>query len=294
MGDVARLAGKVAVITGGANGIGRATTLRFLDEGARVVVADLNLANGQETLDLAAAAGHADAIRFAPCDVAQEEDIAAAVQWAVDDFGRLDCIFNNAGIGGAFGSIVETSVEDWDFSTGVLLRSVFLGMKHAGRVMLEQGEGGSIISTASVAGLGGGAGPHCYSACKAGIVNLTRTVAAELAAFRIRVNAVAPGTIMTDLFHGGDPEGKRAQVLDNQPWPELGVPDNIATAVLFLASEDAAFVTGETIVVDGGQLAKGPELFSQKPDSTIFTAIGLNKGSTGEEMKIYKRIQRQT
>ncbi len=294
MGEVARLAGKVAVITGGANGIGRATVLRFLDEGARVVVADLNLANGQETLDLAAAAGHADVIRFAPCDVAQEEDIAAAVQWAVDDFGRLDCIFNNAGIGGAFGSIVETSVEDWDFSTGVLLRSVFLGMKLAGRVMLEQGEGGSIISTASVAGLGGGAGPHCYSACKAGVVNLTRTVAAELAAFRIRVNAVAPGTIMTDLFHGGDPEGKRAQVLDNQPWPELGVPDNIATAVLFLASEDAAFVTGETIVVDGGQLAKGPELFSQKPDSTIFTAIGLNKGSTGEEMKIYKRIQRET
>ena len=176
----------------------------------------------------------------------------------------------------------------------MLLRSVFLGMKHAGRVMLEQGEGGSIISTASVAGLGGGAGPHCYSACKAGVVNLTRTVAAELAAFRIRVNAVAPGTIMTDLFHGGDPEGKRAQVLDKQPWPEIGVPDDIAGAVLYLASEDARFVTGETLVVDGGQLAKGPELFSQKPDSTIFTVIGLNKGSTGEGMEIYKRIKRDT
>ncbi len=291
---MARLKDKVAVVTGGANGIGRATVLRFLDEGARVVVADLNEANGQETLSLAAQAGHAEALRFMPCDVASEEDIQAAVEYALGDFGRLDCFFNNAGIGGAFGSIVETPVEDWDYSTGVLLRSVFLGMKHAGRAMMEQGEGGSIISTASVAGLGGGAGPHCYSACKAGVVNLTRTVAAELAAFRIRVNAVAPGTIMTDLFHGGDPEGKRAQVLDNQPWPELGVPDNIATAVLFLASEDAAFVTGETIVVDGGQLAKGPELFSQKPDSTIFTAIGLNKGSTGEEMKIYKRIQRET
>ncbi|MDP6624480.1 MAG: glucose 1-dehydrogenase [Alphaproteobacteria bacterium] len=291
---MARLEGKVAVVTGGANGIGRATVLRFLDEGARVVIADLNEANGHETVNLAAEAGHGDAVRFMPCDVASEEDIEAAVQCAVSDFGRLDCIFNNAGIGGAFGSIVETSAEDWDFSTGVLLRSVFLGMKHAGRVMLEQGEGGSIISTASVAGLGGGAGPHCYSACKAGVVNLTRTVAAELAAFRIRVNAVAPGTIMTDLFHGGDPEGKRAQVLDKQPWPEIGVPDDIAGAVLYLASEDARFVTGETLVVDGGQLAKGPELFSQKPDSTIFTVIGLNKGSTGEGMEIYKRIKRDT
>ena len=157
MGD--RLAGKVAVITGGASGMGRDTALRFLQEGCKVVVGDLNEENGAQTLAMADAQGLADGVKFQKTDVAEEGDVAAMIETAVASFGRLDCIFNNAGVGGAFGPITDTEVEEWDYTMAVLVRGVFLGMKHAGRVLKQQGEGGSIINTASIAGMGGGAGP---------------------------------------------------------------------------------------------------------------------------------------
>jgi NAD(P)-dependent dehydrogenase (short-subunit alcohol dehydrogenase family) len=279
---MARLAGKVAVITGGANGIGRDTALRFLDEGARVVIADVNEQNAGAVLRQAAQAGHEAAIRFLRTDVASERDVEAAMQCALDEFGRLDCVFNNAGIGGAFGPITETRVEDWDHTQAVLLRGVFLGMKHGARVLRSQAQGGSIVSTSSVAGFAAGGGAHCYSAAKAAIVNLTRSVAVELAPYRIRVNGVAPGPLMTDLFHRGNPAAAERTILDRQPWPDAGQARDVAGVVVFLASADSGFITGETIVVDGGLLARGPAVFGSGADSPLLKAAGMDRGSTGE------------
>lgn len=278
-----KLADKVAVITGGANGIGRDTALRFLREGARVVIADLNQRNAGAVLEQAAQSGHAADIRFIRTDVAQERDIEAMFQCALDEFGRVDCVFNNAGIGGVFGPITETRVEDWDFTLGVLLRGVFLGMKHGARILESQGQGGTIISTASVAGFAAGGGAHCYSAAKAAIINLTRSVAVELAPHRIRVNAVAPGPLMTDLFHRGNIGAAERVILDRQPWPDVAQASDISGVVLFLASADAGFITGETVLVDGGLLARGPALFGDGAGNLLLKAAGLDKGSTGEQ-----------
>jgi len=285
-----RLSGKVAVITGGASGMGRATALRFLEEGASVVVADLNDATGKEFLESASQAGYAARVRFARTDVAEEADVASMIDLAVRDFGRLDVVFNNAGIGGAFGPVTNLEVEDWDFTFAVLVRGVFLGIKHGARAMKRQGSGGSIINTASVAGLSGGSGPLCYSAAKAAVVNLTRAAAVELAPDKIRVNAICPGGILTPLVHRGSPDALRPRLQAMQPWPEAGEGEHIAGAALFLASDDARFVTGEPLVVDGGLTAAGPNLISrmregsQSQAAAVFAAgvTGVDKGSTGQ------------
>lgn len=283
---MARLKDKVAVITGGANGIGREAALLFLAEGAKVVVADLNAENGAQTLELAARQGAGDRIAFHRTDVAEEADIEAALALAVDRFGGLDCMVNNAGIGGAFGRITDTKVEEWDFTYRVLVRGVFLGMKHAALHMKRQEGGGTIINTASVAGLGGGAGGHAYSGAKAAVVNITRTVACELAPFRIRVNAIAPGGIMTELLH----RGKIDQTVDlmraHQPWPDPGMPRHIADGMLFLASAESAFVTGQCLLIDGGLLANGPNMFGFTGDSPLLRKAGLDQGTTGTPIVI--------
>jgi NAD(P)-dependent dehydrogenase (short-subunit alcohol dehydrogenase family) len=279
-----RLEGKVAVVTGGGNGIGRATVLRFLAEGARgVVVADLNAETGPETVALAKRAGHGDRARFVRTNVAEEAQVEAAIETARRDFGRLDCVFNNAGVAGAIGPITHLSVEDWDFTMNVLVRGVFLGMKHGARAMQAQGEGGSIVSTASVAGLSGGDGPQAYSAAKAAVINLTRAVAIELAPDRIRVNAICPGGINTPLLHRGSPEAM-AQILDRaQPWPEHGKPEDIAGAALYLASDDARFVTGAALVVDGGLMAVGGNAMRGSiGGAAAVRVVGVDRGSTGE------------
>jgi NAD(P)-dependent dehydrogenase (short-subunit alcohol dehydrogenase family) len=282
-----RLAGKVAVITGGASGMGRATALRFLEEGASVVVADLNDANGKEFLESAAAAGFAKRVRFARTDVAEESDVASMIDLAVRDFGKVDIVFNNAGIGGAFGPVTSLEVEDWDFTFAVLVRGVFLGIKHGARAMKRQGTGGSIINTASVAGLSGGAGPLCYSAAKAAVVNLGMSAAVELGPDRIRVNTICPGGIVTPLVHRGNPEMVRERLKSLQPWPEAGEGEHIAGAALFLASDDARFVTGETLTVDGGLTAAGPNLVSRMRQeggnqSPFASMVGVDKGTTGQ------------
>ena len=163
------LESKVAIVTGGASGMGLATVQRFLDEGASVIIGDLNADNGRNALETFNAAGHGDRVRFTTTDVSVEGDVAAMTELAVDAFGRLDIVFNNAGIGGAFGPITELDVDDWDMTFHILVRSVFLGIKHAARIMIDQGEGGSIINTGSIAGMGGGAGPEAYSAAKAAV-----------------------------------------------------------------------------------------------------------------------------
>lgn len=283
-----RFDGAVAAITGGANGIGRETALRFVDEGARVVIGDVNEANARAVVEAATGRAGADRMRFVPTDVTRESDIERMIRDALDAFGRLDCVVNNAGIGGVFGPIGDTRVEDWDATMAVLLRGVFLGMKHGARAMKAQGSGGSIISTTSVAGFAAGGGPHCYSAAKAAIVNLTRSVAVELAPARIRVNAVAPGPILTDLFHQGDPAAAERTILERQPWPAVGRPEDVAAVVLFLASADAAHITGETIVVDGGLLARGPAVFGDGAGNAVLRAAGFNRGSTGQPSDVRK------
>src|SRR5574338_354864 len=175
-----RLEGKVALVTGGGSGIGRASALTFLREGARVAVGDVNEASLAETVALARAQGAAERVASLRVDVSAERDVAALVALAVERFGGLDCVFNNAGVGGAFGPIGETTVEEWDFTFAVLVRGVFLGIKHGAARMKAQGRGGSIINTASIAGIGGCAGPHAYSAAKAAVANLSRSVSAEL------------------------------------------------------------------------------------------------------------------
>jgi NAD(P)-dependent dehydrogenase (short-subunit alcohol dehydrogenase family) len=257
-----RLDGKVAVITGAASGIGRGTAIRFAGEGAAVVIADLNAEGGEASVRECKENGGRAV--FQRTDVSAEAEVKAAVARAVKEFGRLDIIFNNAGLGGAVGPIDETTVENWDKSLAILLRSVFLGMKFAIPEMRKAG-GGSIISTASVAGLRGGAGPHAYSAAKAAVINLTRSVALEVGKDRIRVNCICPGGINTPLINkrvpGGEPVAEQflAQI---QAIPRAGHPNDIAAMALFLASDDSEWVTGTAMVVDGG-LTAGGALFGQ-------------------------------
>ena len=282
---MSKLAGKVAIVTGGASGMGRASAMRFLGEGAKVMVADLNEANGAETLAVARAQGHSDGVAFMRCDVSREADVSALVIETVKRFGRLDIAFLNAGVGGAFGPIAETSVEDWDYTFAALVRSVFLGMKHTSLAMKKLGNGGVILATASIAGMVGGAGPHAYSAAKAAVISLIENVAAELGPHRIRVVGIAPGVISTPLLHRGKPERYEAQ-FKRQPWPDRGEPEVIADVAAFLCSDEARFITGETIKVDGGLLAQGMALFGTGSDATFIRTAGVNRGTTGEAMVV--------
>lgn len=287
-----RLEGKVAVITGGASGMGRATAMRFAAEGASVVIGDLNRINGEATLKAAEAAGFAERLAFVRGDVAQEADIEALVAAAVERFGRLDVMFNNAGVGGAFGPVTETTVDEWDYTFAVLVRGVFLGCKHATRQMQRQGNGGSIINTASIAGLSGGAGPTAYSAAKAAVVNLVRALSGELAQDRIRINAIAPGAIRTPLLHSGRAEEMEKMAADKTPWPRLGEGEDIAGAALFLASDDSEFVTGHTLVVDGGVLGAAPNFWGFGPEAMFKRKAGVNRGTTGEPAEV-RNIERK-
>jgi NAD(P)-dependent dehydrogenase (short-subunit alcohol dehydrogenase family) len=248
-----RVAGKVVAITGAASGLGEATARLMAAEGAHVVLADIQDERGE---GLAAELG--GGARYVHCDVTSEADVAGVADTAVREHGRLDCLFNNAGIIGAHGGIDEIPLEEYEFTMAVLLRSVFLGMKHAARVMKPQ-RSGVILSTTSIGGLQGGLGPHVYGAAKAAVIALTRNVAAELGAWSIRVNAIAPGKILTPMNAAaivGDPDAMdeaRAAFGSRTPLRgRIGEASDIAHAALWLASDDAGFVSGHTLVVDGG------------------------------------------
>lgn len=250
-----RLAGRSAVVTGGASGIGLATVRRFLRDGARVLIGDYNETAAAAAVADLAAEGFADRVAWRRTDVAEEADVAALMDAAATRHSGLDIVFNNAGIGGAIGPIVETDVAHWDVTFAVLTRGVFLGVKHAARRMT--GRGGVIINTASIAGVAGGVLPTPYSAAKAAVLSFTKNAANELAEHRIRVNAVCPGVIFTPLMHGGREAEAEAVMRQIQPWPDRGEPEHVADAVAFLASDDSAFITGEALAVDGGYLANG-------------------------------------
>ena len=258
-----RLAGKVAVITGGANGIGRAAVLRFLAEGARVVAGDLDT-SATAALVRDAAAG--DALRVSGCDVTAEDDVAALVELALTEFGQVDCMYNNAGTSVADSPLLEMDAREWQRIVDINLNSVFYGIKHGARAIIRKSEGGSIINTASLAALSARSGPASYSAAKAAVVNLTQTAAVQLASHRVRVNVISPGWIMTSLILKvrSATEQQIAPIMDRaQPWPSHGTPDDIAAAAAFLASDDSRFVTGHNLVVDGGMTAAGPRFLDR-------------------------------
>lgn len=255
------LEGKVAVVTGGCSGIGLGTVERFVREGARVVVGDIDDAAGAAIADR-----FEGAVAYTRCDVRDEAQIEALMASAVARFGGLDVVFNNAGAGGADKRIDELSGEDWDRTHSLLLRAVALGIRHAAPHMKVRG-GGSIINTSSIAGVQSGAGSVAYSSAKAGVIHLTRVAAAELARDGIRVNAVCPGLIITNIFVPTErvPAAVAPTLLSNlerfapeaQPIKKAGLPSDVANAVLFFASDQSAFITGEHLMVDGG-LFVGP------------------------------------
>lgn len=273
-----RLEGKIAVITGGGSGIGRDSVLRFLAEGAKVVASDVNDRTGQETLDLAAAQGFGSNVVFQKTDVSDEAQVAAMVDRAKSEFGRLDIVFNNAGYPGALGTIDKINADQWDKTFSVLVRGVFLGMKHGARVMLEQGGGGALINTGSVAGLSGGCGPVAYTACKAAVINMTRAVAVQMARHNIRANTVCPGGINTPLVHRGNEDAMDGVMANAQPMKIAGRGTDIAAAAVYLASDDARFVTGIEIVVDGGLSAAGPHVYNGEFEKAF--PDGMDEGTS--------------
>jgi NAD(P)-dependent dehydrogenase (short-subunit alcohol dehydrogenase family) len=283
----------VALVTGGGSGIGRATVLQLLADGFRVAIADINPHAAEGTLDLAASRGHGADTVVCLADVAIEEQVAAAVELAVARLGPLSCMVNNAGVGGAFGPVTEIEAADWDYTFAVLARGVFHGVKHAARAMRRGGHGGSIVNIASAAGLVGGVAGQAYSAAKAAVISLTQNSAVELAAHRIRVNAVCPGVIGTPLVDRGRPEEFAERLASAQPWPEPGRPEDIAATVAFLAAPASRFITGQSIVVDGGLLAAGPgERFRRdlQLDPSALGLVGVNRGTTGERSEVRRRI----
>jgi NAD(P)-dependent dehydrogenase (short-subunit alcohol dehydrogenase family) len=253
------LDGKVAIITGGTSGIGARTAELFVAEGATVLIAGRRQAEGET---LAKTLGPAAA--FLRTDVTREADIKALIGHALAKFSRVDCLFNNAGNPGKLGPIAEIDMAHFDTVIATHLRAVVLGMKYAAPTMIRQGSG-SIINTGSIAGLRAGYSAHSYSAAKAAVIHVTRCVAAELGEKGIRVNSISPGAIVTGIFAKGagiadaaaerTADGLTERFAAFQPLPRAGLPEDIAQAALFLASDAGSFVNGQDIVVDGGVVA---------------------------------------
>lgn len=248
-----RYEGKVALITGGASGLGEATARLLVAEGGKVIIADYGVDRGE-----AVAKSLGDKAIFAQCDVTKEADVAAAVDAGIAKFGRLDSAFANAGIVGVVGPIADTPMDDFDKTMAVLVRGVFVTFKHAARGIIASGNGGCIIGTASVAGVQGGLGPHAYAMAKAGVIGLARSAASELAAFKIRANSIAPGSIptgMTAHVIAGDPNDLKTaseRIGSMSPLGRAAHANDIAETALFLFSDGGSYITGQNITVDAG------------------------------------------
>lgn len=273
-----RFEGKRAVVTGGASGIGRATAERLADEGAEVWIGDIDDVGGRA---VAARIGG----QYRHCDVSDSAQIEALIV-AADDAGGLHCLVNNAGAGGSRERIDAISSDDWDRTHALLLRSVAMGIRYAAPLMAKRG-GGAIVNTSSVSALQSGAAPIAYSVAKAGVLHLTRIAAAELAQHNIRVNAVAPGFIVTNIFTAAmDLEGKALEQANRvvagaagqaQPVQRAGKPEDIAGSIAYLLSDDAGFVTGTHILVDGG-MNIGPRHSWDPSVPSFFDAIAKAAG----------------
>jgi NAD(P)-dependent dehydrogenase (short-subunit alcohol dehydrogenase family) len=250
------LEGKVGLVTGGTSGIGRDTAVLFANAGAKVVVAGRREVEGNETIEMISAAG-GDGL-FVRADVSKATEVETLIQKVVDKFGRLDVAFNNAGIEGVWVPIIRQSEEDWDRTIDINLKGVWLCLKYEIRQMLKQGSGGAIVNMASVTGLVGSAGAAAYSASKHGVLGLTKSAALETAKSRIRVNAVCPAVVETPMGERlfGSPAVHK-QVIGLHPIGRFGRPSEVAEAVVWMCSDRASFMTGQSLVLDGGFLA-GP------------------------------------
>ena len=248
------LEGKVGLVTGGTSGIGRDTAVLFAKAGAKVVVSGRREAEGEKTVELVCAAGGEGL--FVKADVSKASEVDALIQKAVERFGRLDIAFNNAGIEGVWVPIIKQSEEDWDRTIDINLKGVWLCLKYEIRQMLKQGGGGAIVNMASINGLIGAAGAAAYSASKHGVVGLTKAAALETARSRIRINAVCPAVIETPMGERlfGAPLVHK-YVLSCHPIGRFGRPAEIAEAVVWMCSDRASFMTGQSLVLDGGFLA---------------------------------------
>ncbi|MDH3293988.1 MAG: SDR family oxidoreductase [Acidimicrobiia bacterium] len=259
-----RLQDRVAAVTGAAAGIGAAVARRLIEEGARVMLSDI-----QDDAGAALAAELGDRAAYQHCDVTSESQIESLLAATVERWGTVDIMHNNAGLVGAQGPVDEIDQHDWSFTIDVLLTSVFLGTKHAVPIM-RAGGGGVIINTASVCGFTGGLGPHAYTAAKHAVIGFTRSTALELAADGIRVNAICPGYIVTDLTAGAfgralddDPSAEPHTIArrffnKTQPIGRAGEAEDVAATVAWLASDDASWTTGTAQVIDGGLTAGVP------------------------------------
>ena len=250
-----RLDGKVALVTGGASGIGRATALAFAREGAKLIIADIQVDGGHQTVHMITENG--GAAIFVRTDVSQAVEVQALISQAVATYGRLDCAHNNAGISGGGRALTAEYAEDtWQQVIAINLTGVWLCMKYEIPQMLSQGSG-AIVNTASAAGLIGGRGLVAYVASKHGVVGLTKTAALEYAQQGIRVNCVCPGAIQTPMTDRAwsDP-GRRARVIASEPIGRVGTPEEVAEAVVWLCSDAASFVTGHAMSIDGGLVAQ--------------------------------------
>lgn len=250
------LDGKIALVTGGAAGIGRAAALAFARNGANVIISDIKVEQGEAVVHAVEDAGR-EAI-FIKSDVSRPADVDRLIQATLDRFGRLDCAFNNAGIEGELATTAECTETNFDRTIAVNLKGVWLCMAREIAQMLSQGSGGAIVNMASVAGLVGFRNLPAYVASKHGVLGLTKTAALEYATSRIRVNAVCPGVIHTEMIDritGMNPELEK-QFVDLEPMGRMGTPEEIAAAAVWLCSDAAAFVTGHAMTIDGGLVAQ--------------------------------------
>lgn len=274
-----RLQHKIAFITGACSGIGLATAERFIAEGARVLAADI-----QDDAGAALEARYPGRLKYARCDVTQPAQIQAAVDRAAAEFGGLDIVFNNAGAGGQRGGMEDMTVEGWDQTMNLLLRSVMCGTLYALPHLKARG-GGAIVNTASISALASGYAPVAYSTAKAAVLHFSKVTAADLARHRIRVNAVVPGFIATSIFGSGfgldrQAAQQMAATLTErggslQPAGRTGQPSDIAEAVLYLASDAAGFVTGTHLVVDGGMTVGTRASWDPTAARPVQEALGL-------------------
>ena len=247
-----KLAGKTAIITGGGGGIGRSTAVRFAKEGARVAVADIDAAIGEETVSLIKRDG-GEAI-FIKTDVTDSDEIKALIDTTTSTYGALHILFNNAGVGNSEVRSVDLAEEEWDRVIDINLKGVFLGIKYAIPELIKAG-GGAIINTSSLLGLKGQKYVSAYNASKAGVVMLTQNAALEYGKYNIRVNAIAPGVIDTPIIEQWKQNERKWPIISRaNALGRIGTPDEVANAVVFLASDEASFITGATLSVDGGGL----------------------------------------